>query len=47
MTKQKKQVEAEVRSWGFSHAYTWSDGPNSCKHLVYLPSLILPTYLPA
>ncbi|KAL2111003.1 hypothetical protein VUR80DRAFT_413 [Thermomyces stellatus] len=21
--------EAEVRSWGFSHVFTWTDGPNA------------------
>ncbi|EHK47401.1 uncharacterized protein TrAtP1_012499 [Trichoderma atroviride] len=21
--------EAQVRSWGFGHVFTWSDGPNS------------------
>ncbi|KAL6871780.1 hypothetical protein J3F83DRAFT_760215 [Trichoderma novae-zelandiae] len=21
--------EAQVRSWGFDHVFTWSDGPNS------------------
>ncbi|KAL7923407.1 hypothetical protein ACQKWADRAFT_312084 [Trichoderma austrokoningii] len=23
------QHEAQVRSWGFAHVFTWSDGPNS------------------
>ncbi|KAK4117449.1 hypothetical protein N656DRAFT_773585 [Canariomyces notabilis] len=27
--KPQKEAEAEVRSWGFSHVFTWSDGPNS------------------
>ncbi|KAK5127196.1 hypothetical protein LTR85_008558 [Meristemomyces frigidus] len=27
--KSKAQAEAEVRSWGFSHVFTWSDGPNA------------------
>lgn len=32
-TKKMKsqEVEAEVRSWGFAHVFTWSDGPNACK----------------
>ncbi|KAL2126902.1 hypothetical protein VTI74DRAFT_11645 [Chaetomium olivicolor] len=27
--KSRKEVEAEVRSWGFSHVFTWDDGPNA------------------
>ncbi|KAI9904243.1 hypothetical protein N3K66_000772 [Trichothecium roseum] len=23
-----KQDEEQVRSWGFNHVFTWSDGPN-------------------
>ena len=29
MTKSKRVAESEVRSWGFSHVFTWSDGPNA------------------
>ncbi|KAL2255533.1 hypothetical protein VTK26DRAFT_3180 [Humicola hyalothermophila] len=29
MAKSQKEVEAEVRSWGFSHVFTWTDSPNS------------------
>ncbi|KAL2140723.1 hypothetical protein VTI28DRAFT_3316 [Corynascus sepedonium] len=25
--KSQKEIEAEVRSWGFSHVFTWTDGP--------------------
>ena len=25
----QKEAEAEVRSWGFKHVFTWSDGPVS------------------
>ncbi|KAH9889245.1 hypothetical protein F4778DRAFT_398085 [Xylariomycetidae sp. FL2044] len=25
----RKDHEAEVRSWGFSHVFTWTDGPNA------------------
>ncbi|KAK6952047.1 hypothetical protein Daesc_006575 [Daldinia eschscholtzii] len=25
--KSRKDYEAEVRSWGFSHVFTWTDGP--------------------
>jgi hypothetical protein len=25
--KSRKEAEAEVRGWGFSHVFTWSDGP--------------------
>ncbi|KAF2498430.1 hypothetical protein BU16DRAFT_294193 [Lophium mytilinum] len=25
----KKQAESEVRSWGFRHVFTWTDGPNA------------------
>ncbi|KAK3310744.1 uncharacterized protein B0T15DRAFT_519294 [Chaetomium strumarium] len=28
MTSQK-EAEAEVRSWGFSHVFTWTDGANA------------------
>ncbi|EPE02766.1 cupin domain protein [Ophiostoma piceae UAMH 11346] len=24
-----KDSEAEVRSWGFRHVFTWTDGPNA------------------
>ncbi|KAH7037390.1 uncharacterized protein B0I36DRAFT_359098 [Microdochium trichocladiopsis] len=24
-----KDPEAQVRSWGFSHVFTWTDGPNA------------------
>ena len=27
--KSQKSAEAEVRSWGFSHVFTWTDSPNS------------------
>ncbi|KAK3330947.1 hypothetical protein B0H66DRAFT_82471 [Apodospora peruviana] len=27
--KSQKPAEAEVRSWGFSHVFTWTDSPNS------------------
>ena len=27
MAKAKKDAESEVRSWGFGHVFTWSDGP--------------------
>lgn len=26
-SKTRKDYETEVRSWGFSHVFTWSDGP--------------------
>lgn len=26
---QKADPEAEVRSWGFPHVFTWSDAPNA------------------
>jgi hypothetical protein len=29
--KSRKEVEAEVRSWGFSHVFTWTDGANARK----------------
>ncbi|KAK0628704.1 hypothetical protein B0T17DRAFT_490023 [Bombardia bombarda] len=25
----RKDAEAEVRAWGFSHVFTWTDGPSS------------------
>ncbi|KAL8387412.1 hypothetical protein RB595_009920 [Gaeumannomyces hyphopodioides] len=25
----RREKEAEVRSWGFSHVFTWTDGPNA------------------
>ncbi|OHE96453.1 hypothetical protein CORC01_08216 [Colletotrichum orchidophilum] len=25
----KRDSESEVRSWGFSHVFTWTDGPNA------------------
>ncbi|KAK8213402.1 hypothetical protein M8818_002701 [Zalaria obscura] len=27
--KSQKEAEAEVRKWGFSHVFTWTDGPNA------------------
>ncbi|KAI2617171.1 hypothetical protein GGR54DRAFT_608524 [Hypoxylon sp. NC1633] len=27
--KTRKDYEAEVQSWGFSHVFTWTDGPNA------------------
>ncbi|KAG0645092.1 hypothetical protein D0Z07_9103 [Hyphodiscus hymeniophilus] len=27
--KSQRDFEAEVRSWGFSHVFTWTDGPNA------------------
>jgi hypothetical protein len=26
MVKSRKEAESEVRSWGFGHVFTWSDG---------------------
>ncbi|KAA6414849.1 MAG: hypothetical protein FRX48_01599 [Lasallia pustulata] len=28
-TLTRKEAEAQVRSWGFSHVFTWTDGPNA------------------
>lgn len=25
-----RQDEAKVRSWGFDHVFTWTDGPYVC-----------------
>ncbi|KAF6223423.1 hypothetical protein HO133_000266 [Letharia lupina] len=25
----RKESEAQVRSWGFSHVFSWADGPNA------------------
>ncbi|EJT70429.1 hypothetical protein GGTG_11453 [Gaeumannomyces tritici R3-111a-1] len=25
----RREKEEEVRSWGFSHVFTWADGPNA------------------
>jgi hypothetical protein len=27
MTKSRASAEKEVRSWGFGHVFTWTDGP--------------------
>lgn len=27
MAASKREAEAQVRSWGFGHVFTWSDGP--------------------
>ncbi|KEQ72782.1 hypothetical protein M436DRAFT_47300 [Aureobasidium namibiae CBS 147.97] len=27
--KSRKEAEAEVRGWGFSHVFTWTDRPNA------------------
>tara|TARA_R110002003_G_scaffold206_13_gene15835 strand:- start:3413 stop:3748 length:336 start_codon:yes stop_codon:yes gene_type:complete len=27
MPKSRKEAESEVRSWGFNHVFTWTDGP--------------------
>lgn len=36
--KAEKEVEAEVRSWGFSHVFTWTDGANARKLIPIYPS---------
>jgi hypothetical protein len=41
--KSQKDVEAEVRAWGFSHVFTWTDGANACKQ--YLSTLLYIEYL--
>ncbi|KAN0089603.1 cupin domain containing protein [Hyaloscypha variabilis] len=28
-TKPQRESEQEVRSWGFPHVFTWTDGPNA------------------
>jgi hypothetical protein len=28
-SRSQKDAEGEVRSWGFSHVFTWTDGPNA------------------
>ncbi|KAK7914842.1 hypothetical protein PG985_012545 [Apiospora marii] len=28
-SKSRKEYEEEVRSWGFPHVFTWTDGPNA------------------
>ncbi|KAK0656450.1 hypothetical protein B0T16DRAFT_452013 [Cercophora newfieldiana] len=28
-SKSRKDAEAEVRDWGFSHVFTWTDGPGA------------------
>ena len=41
--KSQKEAEAEVRSWGFSNVFTWTDGPNARE---YLPTFDLgPEYI--
>ncbi|KAF2099541.1 hypothetical protein NA57DRAFT_75040 [Rhizodiscina lignyota] len=27
--KSQREAEADVRSWGFRHVFTWTDGPNA------------------
>jgi hypothetical protein len=27
MGKSRREAESEVRSWGFGHVFTWTDGP--------------------
>jgi hypothetical protein len=27
MSKSRREAEAEVRSWGFDHVFTWTDSP--------------------
>ncbi|KAF5844255.1 hypothetical protein GGP41_002790 [Bipolaris sorokiniana] len=29
MAKSRKEAESEVRSWGFGHVFTWTDGSNA------------------
>ena len=45
----RKESEAQVRSWGFSHVFTWTDGPYVCfsYFLSYQTNIIysLPTPL--
>ncbi|KFH46999.1 hypothetical protein ACRE_021740 [Hapsidospora chrysogenum ATCC 11550] len=36
-----REHEEQVRSWGFSHVFTWSDGPGLTTHLVVRGELTL------
>ncbi|KAF1969134.1 hypothetical protein BU23DRAFT_557831 [Bimuria novae-zelandiae CBS 107.79] len=27
--RSRKDAESKVRSWGFNHVFTWTDGPNA------------------
>lgn len=38
MVKSRKEAESEVRSWGFGHVFTWTDGP----YVDYASSIALP-----
>lgn len=39
MTKSRREAEAEVRTWGFSHVFTWTDGPYvTCHFLCFIDS---------
>ncbi|KAF1925316.1 uncharacterized protein M421DRAFT_103214 [Didymella exigua CBS 183.55] len=29
MPKSRSEAEAEVRSWGYNHVFTWTDSPNA------------------
>jgi hypothetical protein len=33
MAKLRKEAESQVRSWGFGHVFTWTDGP--CVHMFF------------
>ena len=33
----RKESEAQVRSWGFSHIFTWTDGPYAAPYLSLSP----------
>ncbi|EOO01699.1 putative cupin -type protein [Phaeoacremonium minimum UCRPA7] len=32
--KSRRDYENEVRGWGFSHVFTWTDGPGLTTHLI-------------
>ncbi|KAJ9155383.1 hypothetical protein NKR23_g1804 [Pleurostoma richardsiae] len=37
MAKSRAEAEAEVKSWGFPHVFTWTDGPPGNRNAYYSP----------
>ena len=36
----RNEAETKVRSWGFGHVFTWTDGPYDCNHKACLLPIV-------
>ncbi len=42
--KSRNEAEAEVRSWGFPHVFTWTDSPWVLTHLSFHSTMIMTSW---